>query len=109
MTTGGGAAGTPAYIARWGPPSVSPAAAAFARAAVGRCGGLERERAKNLLWAAARLGDYGTGLGLAAAPEVLLHPSVIERCAPRSALLYRPRSGRGLEEVSVGLMAYPDP
>jgi integrase len=84
VTTGGGAAGTPAYIARWGPPSVSPAAAAFARAAVGRCGGLERERAKNLLWAAARLGDYGTGLGLAAAPEVLLHPSVIERFAAYS-------------------------
>lgn len=29
--------------------------------------------------------------------------------APRGALLYRPRSGHGLEEVSVGLMAYLDP
>jgi hypothetical protein len=29
--------------------------------------------------------------------------------APRGALLYRPCSGRGLEEVSVGLMAYLDP
>jgi hypothetical protein len=29
--------------------------------------------------------------------------------APRGALLYRPRSGYGLEEVSVGLMAYLDP
>ncbi len=27
--------------------------------------------------------------------------------APRGALLHRPRSGHGLEEVSVGLMAYP--
>jgi hypothetical protein len=27
--------------------------------------------------------------------------------APRGALLYRLCSGRGLEEVSVGLMAYP--
>ena len=27
--------------------------------------------------------------------------------APRSALLYRPHSGHGLEEVSVGLMALP--
>jgi hypothetical protein len=106
VTTGEGAAG---YIAGWGPPSVTPAGAAFARAAVARCGDPGRERAKNLLWAAARLGDYGIGLGLTAAPEVLLHPSVIERCAPRSALLYRPRSGRGLEEVSVGLMADPDP
>jgi hypothetical protein len=29
--------------------------------------------------------------------------------APRGALLYRPQSGHGLEEVSVGLMAYLDP
>jgi hypothetical protein len=29
--------------------------------------------------------------------------------APRGALVYRPRSGHGLEEVSVGLMAYLDP
>jgi integrase len=78
------AAMTPASIARWGPPSVSPAAAGFARAAVARCGDLERERARNLLWAAARLGDYGIGLGLTATPQVLLHPSVIERFAAHS-------------------------
>ena len=44
-----------------------------------------RERAKNLLWAAGKLADYGLGLGLEAVPEVLLHPSVAERftrCAP---------------------------
>jgi hypothetical protein len=29
--------------------------------------------------------------------------------APRGVLAYRPRSGHGLEEVSVGLMAYLDP
>ena len=29
--------------------------------------------------------------------------------APRGALSYRPRSGCGPEEVSVGLMAYLDP
>jgi hypothetical protein len=29
--------------------------------------------------------------------------------APRGALSYRPRSGHGLEEVSVGLMSYLDP
>jgi integrase len=73
---------TSAYIARWGPPSVSVAAAGFARAVVAGCGDLDRERAKSLLWAAARLGDHGIALGLAAVPEVLLHPSVIERfCA----------------------------
>jgi hypothetical protein len=73
------------YIARWRPSSVSPQAAAFARQVVpaARPGG--RERAKNLLWAAARLADYAIPLGLDPAPEVLLHPSVIERfarCAP---------------------------
>ena len=31
------------------------------------------------------------------------------QCAPRGALIYRPCSGHGLEEVSVGLMAYLDP
>ena len=29
--------------------------------------------------------------------------------APRGALLYRPRSGQEMEEVFLGLMAYPDP
>ena len=38
-----------------------------------------RERAKNLLWAAGRLADWATGLGLEPVPEVLLHSSVIER------------------------------
>jgi hypothetical protein len=98
-----------AYIDRWRPSSVPPEAAAFARQVVAAAGPHGRERAKNLLWAAGKLAGYGTGLGLEPIPEVLLHPSVIERCAPRSALWYRPRSGRGLEEVSVGLMAYPDP
>jgi integrase len=37
------------------------------------------DRAKNLLWAAGKLADYGIGLGLEPVPQVLLHPSVIER------------------------------
>jgi hypothetical protein len=44
-----------------------------------------RERAKNLLRAAGRLADYAASPGLDLAPEVVLHPSVIERfarCAP---------------------------
>jgi len=78
-------AGIAAYIRRWRPSSVSPQAAAFAREviAAARPGG--QERAKNLLWAAGKLADFGLGLGLDAAPEVLLHPSVAERftrCAP---------------------------
>jgi hypothetical protein len=73
------------YIARWRPSSVPPPAAAFARQVVPAAGPGGRERAKNLLWAAARLADYAIPLGLDPAPEVLLHPSVIERfarCAP---------------------------
>ena len=74
-----------AYIGRWEPSSVSPQAAAFARQVVPLAAPGGRERAKNLLWAAGRLADYGLGLGLDAAPEVLLHPSTAERftrCAP---------------------------
>jgi integrase len=79
---GGPAAG---YAARWRPSSVSAPAAAFARQVVPLAAPGGRERAKNLLWAVARLADYAIPLGLEPVPEVLLHPSVIERfarCAP---------------------------
>jgi integrase len=73
------------YIARWRPSSVSPQAAVFARAVIGQVAPEGKERAKNLLWAAGKLADYGIGLGLEPVPEVLLHPSAAERftrCAP---------------------------
>jgi integrase len=73
------------YISRWRPSSVSPRAAAFARDVITRAGPLDRERAKNLLWAAGKLADYALGLGLDLVPETVLHPSVAERftrCAP---------------------------
>lgn len=38
-----------------------------------------RSRAKALLWACAKLAAFGQSVGLEASPEVLLHPSVIER------------------------------
>jgi integrase len=71
--------GVAGYIARWQPSSVSAEAACFARAVVGQAAPGGCQRAKNLLWAAGRLADYGMGLGLEPVPEVLLHPSVIER------------------------------
>jgi len=77
--------GVPAYIAGWKPSSVSPRGAAFARETVALAAPGGRERAKNLLWAAGKLADYGLGLGLEPVPEVLLHPSTAERftrCAP---------------------------
>lgn len=64
---------------------MSAEAAAFARGVVARAAPERAERAKCLLWAAGKLADYGTGLGLEPAPEVLLHPSAVERftrCAP---------------------------
>src|SRR5215469_4175174 len=78
-------AGIAGYIARWRPSSVSPPAAAFARDVITAVAPQGQERAKNLLWAAGKLADYAIGLGLEAAPEVVLHPSVAERftrCAP---------------------------
>jgi integrase len=70
---------TAAYVRRWRPSSVSPPAAAFARDVLAAVQPGGRERAKNLLWAAGRLADWGIGLGLEPVPAVLLHPSVIER------------------------------
>jgi integrase len=78
-------AGVEGYIGRWRPSSVSPEAAMFARSVVATAGPPGRERARNLLWAAGKLADYGLGLGLEPVPEVLLHPSTAERftrCAP---------------------------
>ena len=60
---------------------MSPLAAGFARLVVARVRPCSRERAKNLLWAAGKLADFAIGLGLELVPEVLLHPSVIERFA----------------------------
>ena len=68
-----------AYIAAWQPSSVSPQAAAFARAAVTAAAPDGRERAKNLLWAAGRLADWAARFGMDPVPEIVLHPSVIER------------------------------
>jgi hypothetical protein len=74
-----------AYIGRWEPSSVSAEGAAFARDVVTRAGPEGRDRAKSLLRAAGKLADYAMPLGLEAVPEVLLHPSAVERftrCAP---------------------------
>jgi integrase len=78
------------YIASWRPSSAPPAAAAFARAAVTAARPHGRERAKNLLWAAGKLADWGIRLGLDPVPEVLLHPSVIERFAAHAPGLSGP-------------------
>src|SRR5260221_390930 len=79
-----------AYVAAWQPSSASAAAASFAGAVVERAGRHGRQRARNLLWAAGKLAGYGIGLGLEPVPEVLLHPSVIERFAAHAPGLSGP-------------------
>jgi len=83
-------AGPADYIAGWRPSSASPRAAAFARSVVAQAAPGGRDRAKNLLWAAGKLADYGTRLGLDPVPVVLLHPSVIERFAAHAPGLSGP-------------------
>jgi integrase len=70
-----------AYIGRWRPVSVSPEAAALARLVTQRAAPSGRKRANALLHAAARLAEFAVSLGLGLAPEVVFHPSVIERFA----------------------------
>jgi len=73
------------YIGQWRPSSASAQAAAFARDVIEAAEPGGRDRAKNLLWAAAKLADWAIGLGMEPVPQVLLHPSTAERftrCAP---------------------------
>ena len=74
---------TAGYLRRWRPSrQVSAEAAEFARFVVAGCGPLgTQDRAKALLRAAGKLAGRGISTGLEPAPEVLLHPSVIERFA----------------------------
>jgi hypothetical protein len=53
----------------------------FARQVVTSAAPGNRDRAKSLLWAAAKLAGWGISVGLEPVPETLLHPSVIERFA----------------------------
>ena len=75
------AADVAGYVACWQPTSVPPSAARFARSAAGLAEPPTRARANALLWAASRVAAYAVPLGLEPVPEVLLHPSVIERFA----------------------------
>ncbi len=70
-----------AYIGRWRPSSVPPQAAGLARLAVERAAPGTRKRANGLLRAAARLAALAASMGLELVPEVVFHPSVIERFA----------------------------
>ena len=73
--------GIAVYVANWQPVSVPPQAAAFARAVVLDAAPPGRKRANALLHAAARLAGFAASLGLDLMPEIVSHPSVIERFA----------------------------
>src|ERR1700674_1499263 len=77
MTSGVGA-GAEATIAAWRGVGVCQGAG-FARQAVAAVAPAAPARARSLLWACSRLAEWGTAVGLDPCPEVLLHPSVIER------------------------------
>lgn len=68
------------YLTRWQPAAgTPPAAAEFARAVVTASAPGGRDRAKCLLWASSKLASWAIPLGMEPVPQVLLHPSVIER------------------------------
>jgi len=70
---------------------VSPAAACFAKELTAAASPESVNRAKAFLFAASRLGAFGESVGLLLQVEVLLHPTVIERCcAPRMTTMSAP-------------------
>ncbi len=66
-------------IAAWRPRVFAEPVAGFAREVVSRVAPVSVLRARSLLWACASLARFGVTVGLETKPEVLLHPSVIER------------------------------
>ncbi len=68
-----------ATIANYRPHALSHDAAAFARRCVSACAPAERARAKALLFATGKLGEFCSFVGLELTAAVCLHPSVIER------------------------------
>ena len=102
-----------AAIERFSPRSVDAAAARFAQAVVARAGPASPARARALLFAASRLAAFGAQVGLEPTAEVLLHPSVIERCcAPGVTAMSLPtrRTVRSnLRAISRALRPAPPP
>lgn len=68
-----------ALIRAYEPRRVSDGAAEFARQVVTRCAPGNASRAKALLFATSRLGEFAASIGVDLVPEIVLHPSVIER------------------------------
>jgi hypothetical protein len=69
-----------ATIEGFSPRTVSPEVAGFAKELTAAARPESESRAKAFLFAACRLGAFCESVGLALNEEVLVHPSVIERC-----------------------------
>lgn len=68
-----------AVVEAYRPRLFCPEAAAFAQEVVRAGKPVSAVRARTLLWSAAALAEFGLSVGLEAVPQVLLHPSAIER------------------------------
>jgi integrase len=102
-----------AVIAGYAPRSLSPPAAAFARAVVAHAQPGTRARAKALLFAAGRLAGFGERVGLELSAGVLLHPSVIERFIVQGTGTVSPATRRtlrtNLRALARAVEPYPQP
>jgi integrase len=78
------------------PVSLSGDVAAFARTVVAQAQPAHPARAKALLFAAGKLGTFATSVGLELVPEVVLSPSVIERCIVTEGAALGPATRRTL-------------
>lgn len=113
MLARAGPSDAPATIAAWRPHAVSEAAAGFARQVVAEAAPRSPQRAKALLFAAARLAAFGESLGLQLRPEVLLHGALIERfilcgCAGLAPATLRTLRAN-LRALARALQAHPEP
>lgn len=83
-----------ATIEGFTPRQVSPAAARFAREVAAAAVPESSSRAKAFLYAASRLGTFAERVGLELVAEVLLRPSVIERCCMPTMSVVSPATRR---------------
>ncbi|MHB8452544.1 MAG: hypothetical protein ACYDAQ_19130 [Mycobacteriales bacterium] len=100
-------------IATWRPRTYSEPVAGFARGVVAAAAPTDRARAKALLFAAGHLAAFACSVGLELRPEVVLHPSVIERFVVAGCPSVSPPSRRTLRTnlrfLARRVLAFPPP
>jgi hypothetical protein len=100
-------------VERYAPVSVSPAAAAFARAVVAQAAPATAARAKALLFAAGKLAGFGERVGLELSAGVLLCEAVIERFIVAGCTSVSEATRRtlrtNLRAIARAIVRYPPP